>query len=271
MRHLAIRAASATMRAAKSWCLCPSWAFTLIELLVVIAIIGILASLLLPALTRAKESAKRTQCENKLHQLTLALSVYADDYGRYPPCFRELRTSVVSLWNASILRYVGDNREIFNCPSYPASFRWTTNPSSGGLSYPTNIEGNRPFCYAINARGGLFGHFGLWNGDVPEATSRKSSEIRVPADMIAIGDGTSATTNNPPPFKVNGWGQFDPPYEPSTRIDSWVVGSVHNRGGNMAFLDGHVEWQKAWKWVELTETAARRWNYDNDPHRELWP
>ena len=264
-----------------------SWrtkAFTLIELLVVIAVIGLLAALLLPALNQAKERGKRTVCQNNLRQLGMALTLYADEHNQYPTCFRRIpagrgaanpKGSEVSLWNALILPYLGNNSDVFNCPSFPPFFRWTTDPSTLGYMYPTNIEGNRPFCYAINANGVAVVNWGLVKTTPLDAdtVSRKPNEIRNPADMIAVGDDTIGTTNSASHswVKLNGWGVFTPGiFSGGFPSRAGAIGTVHNQGGNMVFLDGHVEWNRWWQWIEFSDAAARRWNYDNEPHPDMW-
>jgi prepilin-type N-terminal cleavage/methylation domain-containing protein len=91
--------------------------FTLIELLVVMGVIAILISLLLPAISTAKEKGKMAYCANNLSQIGKALVMYGDENKGWLPAVSV--APAVSYWDVQILPYLGDATNVFVCPSDP--------------------------------------------------------------------------------------------------------------------------------------------------------
>ena len=260
---------------------------TLIEMLVVIAIIGMLAALLLPELSLAKGYAKSASCKNHLHQMGIALQLYVNENRtRYPhylgpagPAYGDAvgeggRAVGLVYWSSKLFPYYPLNwtNTAFQCPGY-----------SGNVSGPyLNGAINRLGSYAYNSCGARIGDrssgwFGLgpvlyWKdarGNYVPPVSE--GEVRVPSEMLAMGDSArimgaipgSGVVINPPASGGDDWGHCD------LNASSWIYDVRHGKIYNQVLCDGHVSAMIPSTFFSPSNTAAM-WNYDHDPHPELW-
>jgi prepilin-type N-terminal cleavage/methylation domain-containing protein len=111
---------------------------TLIELLTVIAIIGILAALLLPAISSTRERGRMAYCKNNLRNISQGLLMYVDEHDDYFPPVSKNGNTV--MWDTEIFHYVGESDDVFLCPSDLIRHSSVTNAprtyaANGGVDY----------------------------------------------------------------------------------------------------------------------------------------
>ncbi|MGH7976068.1 MAG: prepilin-type N-terminal cleavage/methylation domain-containing protein [Limisphaerales bacterium] len=260
---------------------CKNSAFTLIELLVTVAIIGILAALLLTAISQAKARAQQIQCANNVRQLGIGLQAFVIDNSVYPlfvnpdyPNYPEhMKLWMIALQETELTvpgnptnhvrfsKWSGEG--VWKCPAANKPSNWPED--KGYASYGYNWYGMSAKT-DINSLG-LGGHY-VWNVNVSHpslAPPVSESEVVSPSEMMAIGDGFSGGNG----VIREGWLLWRT-YGLTNFLGSTKRSYARHQGrANVVFCDGHVESPTLQFLFENTsDEALSRWNRDHQPHRE---
>ncbi len=210
--------------------------FTLIELLVVIAIIAILAAILFPVFAKARENARKANCQSNLKQMGNAFLMYAQDYDGMLCDSRMNRDNGTTnnwFWYDCIAPYV-KNTQVYKCPS----MGWT-----GWLGYGVMRE--------VLGYAGSLGYttsgtnsWGTWPNPESPGYTQSLDAMTVPAENVLVCESTEYVCQR------GYWDRTDNTQYPTAAIAArynnayYVVDSRHNDGADHLFADAHVKWFK---------------------------